>query len=252
MIYYERKEVTRMSLYHLRKIMDMYEDMGVDCEARIFGNEFDQEELSIALGFNHYFIDNSPLSDKFSFAVKTSCESGKDYICWLGSNNLHCYDYMRNCAELLSSGKAYYGSKSFSICTTDRIKLKKFECRGLNVCSSGQFFKTSSLKSINPFKSSMRHNFDGVMNKHMTIGKGTESVVRLSGSVFNCLDVKDGGDMHSWDKYRDNYAKATRHDAEEKFEELRLLLNGFFSQDQYRTSVLGAYLSESAHSDVGT
>ena len=244
MIYYDRKPVTRMSFYHMRKVMDMYQEMGVECEAMVFGDEEDQRELATALGFKHFDVPNKPLGSKFNFAIKTCCAAGKDFVCWLGSNNVHDYDYMRECAEIMQQGKVSFGSKHFIICTDEHNRVKRFTCRGINVCSSGQFINTSTLRGVNKFGPKVKHNFDGMINAHLEALSGKNCIEGVRGNEFNCVDIKSFGDLHTYNRYSNKYSEATRQDIEDRFEEVKMYLNGDFNEENYRTSVLGAYLSE--------
>jgi len=249
MLYYGRKPVTRMSFYHLRKTLDLFNSLGVDAEAVVIGDEPDQQELAEALGFKHVWVENKPLNKKMMAGFQAAVDQGRDYVCWLGSNNVHDPEYFKDCIDMLGSRYSYFGGDNFLVIGDNREDTYRFRTKGIHLCSSGQFYKTEALSGSINFDDKMSQNFDGKINKAIYVKDKKNCVFKVSGTGYNCVDVKTGGDLHAFSKYAKTpyISDTTRQSVLDKFEEVQMLFDGEFSEENYRTSVLATYLSESEH-----
>ena len=252
MLYHKRKPVTRMSMYHLRKVVDFFESQGVETEALVFGDEPDQKEFAEALGLTHIDVPNwdpvvNSIAPKFNKAFSTAVNSGKEYICWLGSNNVHDMEYFRKCIDAMDEDHVYFGSKYFHIASVNHEKTASFTARRFHLCSSGQFYKADKLRARVSFGNHMSSNFDGAINRTLTEYYGRKCWAAINGGAnegMNCIDLKAGGDIHGFDRYKTPHPRLTRKDVEDYFEEVRMFMNGDFNEENYRTAVLATYLSE--------
>ena len=226
--------------------MDLFKSNGIDAAAIVVGNEPDQQEFTEALGLTHIEVENKPLAKKFSAAFEAATNEAKEYVCWLGSNNVHDFEYFKKCMSM-PDDLIYFGSNYFHISCMDIPEVKTFVARKTNLCSSGQFYRTDNLRGLTEFYEGRSRNFDGIINARMIskYGRKVSSVASDSTCEFNCVDFKTGEDMHSFANYRLPFSNTiSRTDLEENFEEIRMYINGDFSEENYRTAVLEAYLSE--------
>lgn len=221
----------------MARVLAKFKSAGHDCEAIVIGDEDHQEAYCNELGLEHLRIKNSPLNLKFKLAWEKAIEKKKDYICWLGSNNVHSDEYWEKCLEKIS-GPAVpsFGTKNFTIVDLDRSNQRTFKWtrRRYHLCSCGQFFFTATIrKTINfneVFKADKHKDFDGSINRALKDRWGQECIHALESNGLDCIDLKSGKDMHSYDHYNKfPYPQEyTRDEIFERFEELKMLVNGHF------------------------
>lgn len=237
MVYHRRPEITRMAIYHMAKVLKKFSDAGHECSSFVVGDEDDQETYCNKLGLNHVRFKNDPLPDKFKYAWSCAIQDNKDYICWLGSNNVHSDDFWNKCLERIS-GKAIptFGTKNFTIVDNDfsNQKTLTWTRRKYAFCSSGQFFYTTTIKKCvkldQVFNRSAntvdKKDFDGSINKAIHSKYGADDVfISLDSHPLDCIDVKTNFDMHPFKDY-DKGALPQRYTRDEVFglfEELQML-----------------------------
>ena len=68
MLYYKRPEVTRMSMWHMAKVLKKFRAAGHECCGIVIGNDPSQAEYCESLGLEHFEHGNQDLSKKFVFA----------------------------------------------------------------------------------------------------------------------------------------------------------------------------------------
>ena len=239
MVYYKRPELTRMSMYHMAKIIKKFTDAGHPSVGIVVGDEPQQKSYAESLGLEHHSQPNLPLRDKFASAFQEALKTDSDYVCWLGSNNIHSEEYLDKCIVSLE-GEAVpsFGTNRFTVLSTDKKNQETcvFTCRRYHLVSAGQFYFSISLKKAVNFSTVYGHeqtlNFDGKVNAAM-VKKWDESVLhKASCEPEDCLDIKDGTDMHSYDSYISlkHYPRHIyRDELYTKYEELQMLERGDFA-----------------------
>ena len=189
-------------------VIDSFKKDGFDAVGIVIGDDERQAEFCKEHGLDHYHHDNNPLSYKFQFAWMKAIHKQKDYVCWLGSNNVHSDEYWEKCKARIKENKcATFGSNKFVVMSADKSKNKTcvFNTRGKYLVSSGQFFLTYSLEnSVDLFKMYKRDqtfDFDGKILEQMTYKWGWDIVENISDDPESCIDVKDDVNIHSYDSY---------------------------------------------------
>ena len=236
MFFHGRPEITRMSIFHMRRVIDYFERKGVEASGIAVGNNPHQVGFASTMGLKVINTPNDPLHMKFREGFSEANKEGKDYVCWLGSNNVHSFEYFDECIAQMKANDPlihYFGSKSFTI-ASDIVQLtKKFTARKFHLCSSGQFYRTASLTNCIAFKPILT-NFDGALNTRMTekFTKRCYKVIRWD-ELDNCIDLKTGEDMHSYGKYKNDFTPLTLDMISDKFPEVEMYLNGSFNDDAF-------------------
>lgn len=248
MLYHGRKEVTRMSIYHLKRVIDFFQSKGVDAVGLVIGDEPDQKEFAEALGLTHIECENEPLGKKFTFAYNEAKYTGKDWICKMDSNNVHSMEYFAECIDLMQKDLLYFGSKYVHIVCDELEDVKTLVPRKYHMCGTGQFYRAEKLGSKCEFDDNKSSNFDGHLNNSLVSKFGRSRIDAATIDLqegMNVIDYKVGDDIHSFNRYRippSIYLKKSQ--IIDHFIELQMLVNGDFSEENYRTAVLEAYLSE--------
>lgn len=244
MLYYKRPEITRMSLWHMAKVKKKFEEAGHECEAIAIGDEEDQKAYCKKLGITHIDHKNNPLPEKFKAAWQAAMDSEKDYICWLGSNNVHSDDFWDKCLKQINSKKTpTFGTTNFTVVDNDfsNQRTKTWIRRRYNFCSAGQFFFRVTLKKSVDFdkvfatrkkNTEEGKDFDGSINLAIHARFGKEAFVPIHSEPLDCIDIKSDFDMHPFKNYDvgmydQNY---TRDEIYSKFEELQMLESREFSK----------------------
>jgi len=260
MLYHKRPQVTRMSMWHMAKVIKMFNEAGHRAQGFVVGCascEPRQKEYAEKLGLGHVSIPNKPLSRKFSHAYQQALLKETDYICKVDSNNFNSNDYWEKCIDVMHGPKeASFGTNRFCVMSSDPEKQETcvFKTRqSMHLCNSGQFYLNYSLsKSVNfrsIYNENQNCNFDGKINEAMT-SQWNESVIKtISSEPDDCFDVKDGTDIHSYDSYirkRNGVYPAykNRNELVEEYEELKLLDLGYFKPSCDKIVEPGADLSE--------
>ena len=132
----------------------------------------------------------------------------KDYICWLGSNNVHSQEYWEKCKNRLRGNKcATFGSNKFVVMSADPTKNETcvFNTRKKYLVSSGQFFLTYSVENsvdlFKVYKKDQTFDFDGKLLEQMVSEWGWSIVERISEEAEDCIDVKLDMNIHSYESY---------------------------------------------------
>jgi hypothetical protein len=239
MVYYKRPELTRMSMYHMSKIIKKFSDAGHPSAGIVIGDEPKQKAYAQSLGLEHHDCPNRPLENKFASAFQEALRTDSNYICWLGSNNLHSEEYLDKCiAALEGEHVPSFGTNRFTILSTEEANQETciFVTRRYHLVSAGQFYLSHSLKKAVNFSGlyskEQTKDFDGAVNSAM-VNKWDDSVLhRISSEPEDCLDIKDGMDIHSYDSYirRKNYPRhLSRSELYASTPELQMLERGDFA-----------------------
>jgi len=235
MLYYKRPELTRMSMWHMAKVLKKFRDAGHECTTVVVGDEEDQEAYCKKLGLNHYKHENNPLSKKFNFTFKTAVDQDKDYICWIGSNSVHSDEFWDKCLQKLKGPPvASFGSKNCTIVSNDFLnpRTKTWVSRHYSFCSCGQFYFTLTIKKTfnvsDIFTSRLdekKMGFDAVINRGIKNKWGAKVFEELPMDPLDCVDVKGDNDIHGFEVYDMPYYKQhyTRDEVYSKLEELQML-----------------------------
>jgi len=249
MLYHKRPEVTRMSMWHMAKVIDKFRKAGHECKGIVIGSEPKQAEYCKSLGLQHLEFENDPLPEKFKFAFESALMQGTDYICWLGSNNVHSDKYWETCLDQLSKDPvATFGSTRFTIVNIDKDtqKTMAWSRRGYHLCSCGQFYNTNALKKTIDFHNVFRSDrnlakaedsgkgmdFDGSINNWLAKQWTPRILHAIDCDGLSVIDIKSQDDVHSFERYfRGNYPQEyTRDEIFERFEELQKLEDGYFKE----------------------
>ena len=243
MVYYRRPELTRMSMWHMAKVIKKFTEAGHECCGIVIGNEPEQAEYCESLGLEHLEHGNADLSKKFEFAWKEAMKKETSYICWLGSNNVNSDDFWDKALEKVN-GQAVvsFGSKNFTIVDLNKENQKTMAWtrRSFHLCSCGQFFYRYTLAKTVNFSTvfqktknkEARTDFDGSMNQTIANRWGKESFEALESDPLDCIDVKSDVDIHPFKRYETGtYPQHySRDEIFEKFEELKMLEDGYFNR----------------------
>ena len=208
MVYHKRFSLTRMSLHHMVDVIEDFRNSGFECSGIVIGDDPRQAKFCSDNGLKHYDYPNDPLSYKFQFAWLSAIHDQKDYICWLGSNNVHSQEYWDKCKDRIRDNKcATFGGNKFVVMSSDPEKNETcvFNTRGKYLVSSGQFFLTYSLENsvdlLKMYKKDQTFDFDGKILEQMTSKWGWGIVENISEDPESCIDVKDGMNIHSYESY---------------------------------------------------
>ena len=241
MLYHGRPELTRMSMWHMAKTIKKFSEAGHKSIGIVVGDDLKQADYAESLGLEHMYMANDPLDKKFSFTWTHALLKETDYVCWLGSNNLHSDRYWNKCIKVLEGDKQVsFGSNKFSIVHASKgvEPTCTFTTRkNIHLCSAGQFYLNWSLSNAVNFRSvyaeGQKFNFDGKINQALA-GKWGDGVIKtISSDPSDCLDVKNDENIHSYQSYVRKRGKAypaykDRSKLVEMFEELKMLDNGQF------------------------
>ena len=209
MLYHGRPELTRMSMWHMAKTIKKFSEAGHKSIGIVVGDDLKQADYAESLGLEHMYMANDPLNKKFSFAWTQALLKETDYLCWLGSNNLHSDEYWDKCIKVLSGKKRVsFGTNKFSIvhASKDVEPTCTFNTRkAIHLCSAGQFYLNWSLSNAVNFRSiyheGQKFNFDGKVNKAIANKWGNKVIETISSEPSDCLDIKNEENIHSYDSY---------------------------------------------------
>lgn len=257
MLYHKRPELTRMSMWHMAKVIKMFNEAGHKAQGIVIGDDPMQAKYAESLGLEHFKKENEPLYRKFAAGYQVSLAKDTDYVCKMDSNNFNSEEYWKRCIEAMGGDKkASFGTNRFTVMSADPEKEETciFKTRkSIHLCNSGQFYLnwtlTQGVDFNRIYKPNMKSNFDGSINDKITSKWGDDIVFTISSHPDDCFDVKDGDDIHSYRSYITKSpnvypANLTRSELKEKYEELRLLDEGFFSLENDKIVEPGAEPSE--------
>lgn len=238
MAYHSRPELTKMSMYHMKRVIDMFNNAGHKSIGIVIGDKNDMSDYAESLGLEHVEYPNDDLTEKFITCWISAIRKNTEYMCWLGSNNIHSDEYWQKCIETLGGNKKVsFGCKKILIVSTDKEKQETcvFNTRGAHLTSSGQFFLNYSFKKcINIFdvyEKGQTFNFDGKVNEKFFGMWGEEVVECISKEPEDCIDIKNNENIHTYESYIkvDSYPRYDNRDVIfSKHKELIMLENGDF------------------------
>lgn len=236
MVYHDRKAVTKMAVDHMADVIDYFCDQGVDAVGITIGDCPIIENFAKERGLMHENHPNDPLSGKFTYAWMLAAQENKDYICWMGSNNIHSDGYWEKALERLRGNKvATFGSRNCVILHRDKEVPYTclFQPHTHYLISSGQFFLTYSfINSVNiltVYDLDQQFNFDGKVLDKMTDKWGKDIIEYVEFDEEDCIDVKSGVDMHSYESYKKIYPQHfPSNQIIPRFPRLMMLVEGFY------------------------
>lgn len=225
----------------MAKTIKKFSEAGHKSVGIVVGDDLKQADYAESLGLEHMYMANDPLDKKFSFTWTQALLKETDYVCWLGSNNLHSDAYWNKCIKVLEGEKQVsFGSNKFSIVHASKgvEPTCTFTTRkNIHLCSAGQFYLNWSLSNAVNFRSvyaeGQKFNFDGKINQALAGKWGNGVIKTISSDPSDCLDIKNDENIHSYQSYVRKRGKAypaykDRSKLVEKFEELKMLDNGQF------------------------
>lgn len=247
-----------MSMYHMARVIKKFNDVGHKCHGIVFGDcmkEPEQFKYALDLSLIPYHIPNDPLYLKFRFAWQTAMLQKTDYVCKMDSNNVNSEDYLNRCIEKLGREKVVtFGTPHFLVANRDAsIEMTKvFTTRKhKHLCNSGQFYLTYSLERVIDFnklyKKGQTNNFDGEINVLINEKWGDSATHRISPvEPFDCIDIKDGTDIHSYKSYMtERYPIGPpRNELGSIYPEIKLLDEGYFALSPDKSAGQGDEPSE--------
>lgn len=240
MLYHKRPELTRMSLWHMAKVVGRFKDAGHEVHTVVIGDEENQRSYCDSIGLDHYSFKNDPLHKKFKFAWTTSIQKKTDYVCWLGSNNLNSSLYWTKALNKLKEGSAVsFGSPCFTVTHKNPKKNKTvlWTRQKHHICSCGQFFSRKSIEEAVDFdnvftseRNKENHDFDGSINNYLCLKNGMSCIESVTPNELDCIDIKSKDDINTYSSYLSSSydAGAPRVIISKLFEEIRMLDSGYF------------------------
>lgn len=238
MVYHERPRLTKMAVDHMADVVDVFREQGCDAVGIVIGDSPVICRFARERGLMHEHFPNEPLSSKFTYAWVRAAQTQKDYICWLGSNNIHSDGYWATALEMLHGPKvATFGTRNCVIMSTDKSKPETcvFTPRDHYLISSGQFFlRYSFVNSVNVltvYDHNQTFNFDGKVMDCMTDKWGKGIIEVVSFDEEDCIDIKDNYNIHSYESYM-KVAHYPRYENANtivpRFPRLKLLMSGYY------------------------
>lgn len=208
MLYHGRPELTKMSLLHLSNTAWLFEDEGFRVKTMVVGDSKEIRGYCEDHGLHHETFKNYPLAHKMTYAWIRAMQQNTDYICWLGSNNVHGQGYWEVCMNRLNSNLcATFGTRNCVITSTKagEDKTYLFHPSEGYLISAGQFFLRHSLyHSVNfltVFDDDQTFAFDGSILDAMTSKWGQDIIEVVSFDEEDCLDIKGDENIHSYESY---------------------------------------------------
>lgn len=238
MAYHDRPSLTKMSIDHMADTARLFNQNGITATCLVVGSDPEIESFCRDQGLDHQWFDNHPLSDKFVFLWLRAIQKRMEYLCWMGSNNVHGDGYWIQAMDVIRGKKvATFGSRNCVIMSADpeRKETCVFRPSRGYLISSGQFFlRYSLLNSVNlltVYDDDQTFNFDGKILDSMTNKWGHDIIELVEFDEEDCIDVKDGTNIHSYESYMsfDHYPRyelsteiAPRHPR------LKMLFDGYY------------------------
>lgn len=210
MLYHSRPSLTYMSLAHLYYTKWKFEEEGFTVKTMVIGDNDYVAEYCERKGLHHEKFKNEPLSHKFTYAWMRAVQQNTDYICWLGSNNVHGEGYWEQCIERLKGNLcATFGTRNCVIASMDAREQSTYLFHPSEgyLISAGQFFlRHSIVNSVNiltVFKEDQTFAFDGSILDSMTGKWGQDIVEYVEFDEEDCIDIKGATNIHGFFSFRD-------------------------------------------------
>jgi hypothetical protein len=225
-----------MAIDHMRDVMDMFREEGISAEGIVIGNSKPIARFCRNLGITHEDFPNDPVSSKFTYAWMMAVQRDCDYVCWLGSNNIHSDGYWALAIEKVKGRKvATFGTRNCVIISTDPDIQRTclFNPKEGYLISSGQFFLTYSFRQavniLTVYDMDQQFNFDGKILDCFTNTWGSHVVEELTFDEEDCLDVKTNYNIHSYESYIGRYPDYVESRfIVPRFPRLKLLTSGYY------------------------
>lgn len=236
MVYHKRPNVTRMAIDHMADTIMLFNQEGIEAEGIVIGNSKAIARFCYDLGITHLDFPNDPVSNKFTYAWLMAVQRETDYICWLGSNNLHGDGYWVSAIEKIKGHKvATFGTRNCVIISTNPKNQRTclFHPKEGYLISSGQFFLTYSFKHavniLTVYDMDQQFNFDGKILDCFTDTWGSQIVEELTFDEEDCLDIKTDYNIHSYESYMGRYPDYLESGLiVPRFPRLKLFMTGYY------------------------
>lgn len=236
MVYHDRPQITKMAVDHMADVIDLFRDNGCDAVGIVIGDSKVIERFALSRGLLHEQHPNDPVSGKMTYAWMLAAQEDKEYICWMGSNNIHSDGYWELVMEKLRGKKiATFGSRNCVIMSADKEVQRTchFRPRDHYLISSGQFFLTYSFKNavniLTVYDLDQQFNFDGKVLDKMTDTWGKGIIEYVEFDEEDCLDIKGSVNIHSYDSYIKIYPEyLPSKQIVPRFPRLMMLMEGFY------------------------
>jgi hypothetical protein len=236
MVYHKRPNVTRMAIDHMCDVINFFREEGLEAEGIVIGNSKVMKRFCKDRDVVHHDFPNDPVSNKFTYAWFMAVQADRDYICWLGSNNLHSDGYWETALQKLKGNKvATFGTRNCVIMSADpeRHATCLFNPSKGYLISSGQFFLTYSfahaVNILTLYDMDQQWNFDGTVLDCFTRMWGQDVVEEVSFDEEDCLDIKTEYNIHSYESYMKIYPEyEPSSNIIPRFPRLGLLVKGFY------------------------
>lgn len=208
MTYHGRPKLTKMSIDHMADTARLFNENGIEATCLVVGASRPIELFCEDQGIHHEWFENDPVSDKFTFVWLRAIQKRTDYLCWMGSNNVHGAGYWVKAMDVIKGDKvATFGSRNCVIMSADKGKDETCVFRPTlgYLISSGQFFLryslVNSMNLLTIYDEDQTFNFDGKVLDAMTNKWGTDIIQYVEYDEEDCIDVKDNTNIHSYKSY---------------------------------------------------
>ena len=237
MVYHRRPNVTRMAIDHMDDVIRLFRQEGLDAEGIVIGNSKPIARFCRELEITHLDFPNDPISNKLTYAWLMAVQSDNDYMCWLGSNNLHGDGYWALAIEKIKGHKvATFGTRNCVIISADPENERTclFHPKEGYLISSGQFFLTYSFRQavnvLTVYDLDQQFNFDGKILDCFTDMWGSQIVEELTFDEEDCLDIKTDYNIHSFESYIGLYPEYVQSRLiAPRFPRLKMLMSGYYN-----------------------
>lgn len=212
MVYYKRHALTKMAIADMGAAMRTMENKGIETRGLVIGDSYEIADFCVTYNIRHEMFRNDPLSHKMTYAFLRALQSGCEYICWYGSNNLHSREYWEKCADTLwGKRRATFGTRNCLIMSTNpqHTHVYRFNPTEGYLISSGQFFLrhtlVCSLNLLTLFGEHQKYSFDGsIMQALFAKWDPDVLVTYVENDWDDCIDVKNNMNIHSYESFK-NY-----------------------------------------------
>ena len=80
MLYHKRPELTRMSMWHMAKVIKMFNEAGHKAQGIVIGDDPIQKKYAESLGIEHIHKPNEPLYQKFASGYQYALLKETDFV----------------------------------------------------------------------------------------------------------------------------------------------------------------------------
>ena len=245
MPFHGRGEMTRMSLFHLKRVASVFLEEGHTVHDFAIGEDEASGRFAEAIGIEWVRFPNDPLAAKMRHMYNYAASKDCDYICKADSNNLYTADFVLGCSRHMGGPwpKNLFGSNKFLV--SSRKKDEDQTCiftprLKRHICGTMQFVKTSTLvndvdlEEIYP--DSVERKFDGKLNSAVYRAQGPHTVGHINEHDWNVLDIKSSENhLNTYNSYMKHLGSLyeegpKKEELYDMFDELKMLDMGYFKE----------------------